>query len=112
MGGRKRQLYKKIIHSREWHLLREGYIHAHPFCEECMKRGILDQPAEEVHHKTPIGAGRDLFSMMDLAFDRNNLEAVCHDCHVRIHKSMKTKKCRHSSGDSEVSGWLNEMFNL
>ena len=81
-GGKRRKEYKRIIHSKRWHALRSAYIDAHPFCEECMARGIMDQPAEEVHHVRPIGTGRSWEEMCALAFDAHNLRSLCHDCHV------------------------------
>lgn len=66
-GGKRRKEYKRIIHSKRWHTLRMAYIGSHPFCEECMARGIMDQPAEEVHHVRPIGTGRSWEEMCALA---------------------------------------------
>lgn len=113
MKDSKRRLYKQIIHGREWNRLREWYIVRHPFCEECLKRGIMDQPAEEVHHKTPIGTGHGFADMKRLAYDPNNLEAVCHECHKKIHKAMKTRSRRGGKGTSgEVAEWMEEMFGI
>ena len=88
----KRRYYKELIQSRRWHELREWYISRHPFCEECERRGVLDQRAEEVHHVKPIGTARDKSGMERLAFDKDNLRALCHECHVRVHRAMKQAK--------------------
>lgn len=103
--------YKRIIHSRRWHLLRESYITAHPMCEECLKRGIWDSRATEVHHVVPIGTGRTFAEKERLAFDADNLEALCHECHVRIHKEMAGR--RRAAGHSEaVRSYLKDNFGL
>lgn len=88
----KRRYYKVLIQSRRWHELREWYISRHPFCEECERRGILDQRAEEVHHVKPIGTAKDKSGMERLAFDKDNLQALCHECHVRVHRAIKQAK--------------------
>lgn len=61
-------------------------------CEECLKKGILDQPSEEVHHIRPISTGRSWHEMVTLAFDPDNLEALCHDCHTEIHRQLNRKR--------------------
>lgn len=109
----KRRFYKEIIHGRKWHNLREWYIARHPFCEECLKAGILDQMAEEVHHVTPIGTGHTREQMLALAYDPGNLEAVCHDCHEKLHKAIKTKQMRGGrNSDPAVSKWMDKMFGI
>lgn len=86
------KLYKHIIRGKKWHELREWYIARHPMCEECERRGILDSRATEVHHKRPIGTGHDEGEMLRLAYDPENLEALCHECHLRAHKEMKLRR--------------------
>ena len=75
--------YYKLMNSPMWRHLRLKYITAHPMCEECGKR-----LAEEDHHKQPIQSAADFYSMKLLAFDENNLESVCSDCHHAIHNKM------------------------
>lgn len=103
------KIYKHIISGKKWHELRDKYIAMHPMCEECEKRGILDSRATEVHHKRPIGTGRDEGEMLRLAYDPNNLEALCHECHLRVHKEMKLKRRMRVSireMDSDVVAFL------
>lgn len=99
----RRKEYKRIIHGKRWHALRTAYIREHPFCEDCLRNGILDQRAEEVHHVRPIGTGRTLEEMSALAYDPGNLRALCHDCHVLAHKRIDRGR-REVSGD--VAEWL------
>lgn len=112
MRERKREEYKRLIHSKRWSQLSKAYKAAHPFCEECMKRGIWDQPSEEVHHVRPIGSGITWGEMVSLAFDESNLEALCHDCHTRIHQAMKRDRNRGKAVDGGVRSWLRDNFGI
>ena len=59
----------------QWHKTSVAYRAAHPICET---RGC-DYVSVEVHHKKHLADGGDLH-------DWNNLEALCHDCHIQQHK--------------------------
>ncbi len=112
MRERRREEYKRLIHSKRWSQLSKAYKRAHPFCEECMKHGIWDQPSEEVHHVQPIGSGKTWGEMESLAFDVGNLEALCHDCHARIHQRMRRERSRGHGASDDVSRWLSDNFGL
>lgn len=101
--------YKRLIHSRRWLLLRRRYAAAHPLCEECLKRGILDSRTEQVHHRTPVTRGRTWQEMERLAFDESNLEAVCRQCHRRLHRELEGNI---GQGSPEVRDWLRVKFGL
>ena len=60
-----------------WQKVSKLYLNEHPLCERCELRGYI-QPAVLVHHKTPIRSGGEIF-------DFENLEALCHKCHVIRH---------------------------
>lgn len=75
--------YKIIIQSTRWRRLRNHYLQEHPLCEECGKL------AQVVHHKIPLDKFRNDPNMMEnLAFDEDNLEALCFDCHQIIHRNL------------------------
>ena len=76
--------YKKLINSTTWLKLRNGYITAHPLCEDCLAEGKVRE-AQEVHHVVPIESVQDEWSMRRLAYDPNNLRALCRDCHHAAH---------------------------
>jgi HNH endonuclease len=59
-----------------WKRLRDSYVKAHPFCEECFKKGIM-VPVEEVHHIRPLSEGGN--------HSKDNLISLCKSCHARIH---------------------------
>lgn len=113
MMGREYRDYKVIIHSKRWHTLREAYIYAHPLCEECLKKGILDSVATEVHHKQPIGTGRTFADKQRLAFDPGNLESLCHECHKKIHQGMyRESSKRQRTHRKDVLDFLLEKFDI
>ena len=63
-------------YGRAWQRIRKRYVELHPFCEECIKAGVLT-PVQEVHHIVPLTAGG--------TNDQHNLIALCKSCHSRIH---------------------------
>ena len=84
--------YRKFIHSRKWRELRKEKLSATIWCEDCRDQGrsVL---ATEVHHITPVMSSDQPSRMAELAFDYNNLKALCHRCHCRRHSlPWKDKK--------------------
>ena len=78
----------EIYNSREWHELRAAKLRSTKgLCEECLKHGIITS-ARCVHHIVPIETARTKDEMRRLAFDVNNLRALCFPCHARIHKEL------------------------
>ena len=69
----------KRRYGRAWQRIRDRYAAAHPFCEECYKRGVLT-PTEEIHHIKPLAHGG--------THAENNLMALCKPCHSRITAEM------------------------
>ena len=73
-----------------WKRLRNWYIKQTPLCEECLKNGI-STPAEHIHHKIPFMSGKDTEDKWRLLLDPLNLEALCIDCHHKIHEELRVK---------------------
>ena len=69
----------KRRYGRAWQRIRDRYAAAHPFCEECYKRGVLT-PTEEIHHIKPLAHGG--------THAEDNLMALCKSCHSRITVEM------------------------
>ena len=67
---------KNKRYGRAWKQIRTAFLSANPLCEICKKRGWIT-PADTVHHKKKISDGG--------TNDWNNLSALCHECHSRIH---------------------------
>lgn len=76
----------KLYNTSKWQKLRNAYLMQHPLCEKCLEKG-LTVVAEEIHHVKPISTGIDELEMKDLAYNPNNLIALCKSCHHEIHKS-------------------------
>ena len=66
-------------YGRTWRKLRNEYIKYHPKCECCL---VAD--SSEVHHIIPICEGGK--------HTKENVMAVCRDCHDKIHKRMREEK--------------------
>lgn len=76
--------------SSAWKACRKAYLHSvNGLCEECQKRGIL-RPAYIVHHK--IELDDDKAKDPEIALNFDNLEAVCLDCHNRLHYGAEVKR--------------------
>lgn len=80
----------KIYNTPQWKNLRNAYFLQHPLCEKCLEEGKTT-PTEEIHHIKPISTGADLEEMKSIAYNPDNLMALCKECHHRIHQQMKTK---------------------
>lgn len=66
-------------YGREWRRIRDRYVLEHPFCEECLKNGVLT-PVEEVHHIVPVSRGG--------TNECSNLMSLCQSCHTKIHHEL------------------------
>lgn len=81
-----RKLRQKAYQNKEWRKLREVYMHEHPLCDECLKKGKVT-PATDVHHKkSPFKGGEVNYNLL---LDYDNLESVCKDCHGAIHANQQ-----------------------
>ena len=101
---------QEIYNSREWKELRILKMRANPLCEECMKEGIVTS-ARCVHHIVPIETARTKDEMKRLAFDINNLRALCFACHARIHKEMgsNTAKIVRARAEARQDRWADNL---
>lgn len=89
LHGKSKDIYK-LYNTQTWRRLREGYLMEHPLCENCL---LVDKitPAKEVHHIKPISRGVDEYEMRCLAYDPNNLRALCEECHDEEHRKLNKK---------------------
>jgi len=76
--------YRKHIQSKRWRDLRNVYIREHPRCSECGRM------AQCVHHITPCETAQTEERMLQLMFNPYNLQALCYDCHAKIHKAERS----------------------
>ena len=87
--------YQRLLNDRRWCELRIAYLREHPLCERCIREGKAAgvpegyiTPAIDVHHRVPVETAKTLQEMERLAYDWNNLEALCIPCHSRTHREM------------------------
>lgn len=79
--------YVKIMNSRRWHNLQSEILSKHPYCERCGALGRQTK-AKVVHHVKPIESGHSLAEYERLAYDPENLQALCTQCHSYIHRNI------------------------
>ena len=82
-------LYRTLINSARWRKLRRAVLSAHPLCMRCEREGRITG-ASEVHHAVPVESARDAEEARRLMFSPANLVPLCHACHVREHREMKS----------------------
>ena len=102
-----------IYNSREWKELRFAKLRStNGLCEECLKQGIVT-PARCVHHIVPIETARTKDEMKRLAFDVNNLRALCYACHASIHKEMgsNTAKIVRQRAEARQDRWTDNLMS-
>lgn len=77
-----------------------------------MKQGIV-KSARCVHHVVPIETARTKEEMKRLAFDVNNLKALCFACHARIHKEMgsNTAKIVRQRAEARQDRWADNLMS-
>ena len=109
-----------IYNSREWQELRIQKLRANPLCEQCIKDGEAAgipggyiRSATCVHHVVPIETARTKDEMKRLAFDVNNLKALCFACHARIHKELgsNTAKIVRQRAEARQDRWADNLMN-
>jgi 5-methylcytosine-specific restriction protein A len=102
-----------IYNSREWKELRIAKLRStNGLCEECLKQGIVTS-ARCVHHVVPIETARTKDEMKRLAFDVNNLKALCFACHARIHKELgsNTAKIVRQRAEARQDRWADNLMS-
>ena len=81
---------RKFYSSQAWNNCRTAYMqHVHHLCERCLANGIM-KPAAIVHHKIELTPDNIDNPNITLGFD--NLEAVCRECHGKIHDLYQRKR--------------------
>jgi len=103
----------EIYNSREWKELRIAKLRSTKgLCEECMKQGIVTS-ARCVHHVVPIETARTKDEMKRLAFNVNNMRALCFACHAHIHKELgsNTAKIVRQRAEARQDRWADNLMS-
>lgn len=90
MKNAKNEHYHKLLKSYRWQQLRSRYLAKHPICENCEKNNKTSL-AKVVHHVVPVEDAKDVGLMESLAYDWNNLMALCESCHDQIHYNLGSR---------------------
>jgi 5-methylcytosine-specific restriction protein A len=111
--------YRRIITGKKWQALR-GYkmlqntISNGGFCEQCVKNYFTGGPrprkATEVHHIVPIESAGTREEMEALAYDENNLMALCSECHHEMHRRLGKEHIRESL-ENDIDNFINDIKN-
>lgn len=85
-----RSVDKSFYNSKQWLDVRDSYLKSVGYlCEECKKEGRIT-PAQHVHHKIHLNK-RNVHDP-NIALSFTNLEAVCIDCHNRLHSGANPRR--------------------
>lgn len=85
--GKEKSFEDVFYSSWAWRKCAAGYKTAvGGICERCRKRGLIT-PVDEVHHK--IRLTQENVNKPEIALNWDNLEALCEDCHKKIHRKQK-----------------------
>ena len=103
--------YNTLIHTTRWLKLRRDTLTAHPLCQRCEAEGRIT-PAVEVHHIRPVEEAITMADKTQRMYDPHNLQAMCHDCHVRVHTEMgrSGKEATRKRNAKQVRQVLNKFF--
>lgn len=82
-----RKKRQKIYQNPLWKRLRDAHLREHPLCEVCELEGRVTL-AEDCHHWISFTEGHNEMEMKTLAFDPNNLSALCKLCHWSAHHGI------------------------
>ena len=74
MGHHSTSKWDWFYSTRAWKQCRAGYLSQHPYCERCLREGIV-RPAQHVHHKQYLTA--ESVNDPKIALNWDNLEALC-----------------------------------
>ena len=93
-----------------WKTLRQWKLEQNPLCELCEREGKVVS-AIDVHHKTPVESARTPDEMERLAFDPNNLQALCINCHAKVHREARshTRRSHEQRERDRLERWKEEL---
>lgn len=81
---------RKVYRSTKWKKLRLAHLQQHPLCEICQSRGIT-KLAVDVHHIISFMSTTDQLKRLELAYNPDNLQSLCKECHQLIHNENKSR---------------------
>ena len=102
--------YQHLLNSKRWKQLRQWKLEQNPLCELCEREGKVVS-AIDVHHKVPVESARTPDEMERLAFDPNNLQALCIPCHAKVHREARrhTRRSHEMRERDRLERWKEEL---
>ena len=102
--------YQHLLNSKRWKTLRQWKLEQNPLCELCEREGKVVS-AIDVHHKVPVESARTPDEMERLAFDPNNLQALCIPCHAKVHREARshTRRSHEMRERDRLERWKEEL---
>ena len=102
--------YQHLLNSKRWKQLRQWKLEQNPLCELCEREGKVVS-AIDVHHKVPVESARTPDEMERLAFDPNNLQALCIPCHAKVHREARshTRRSHEQRERDRLERWKEEL---
>lgn len=102
--------YQHLLNSKKWKTLRQWKLEQNPLCELCEREGKVVS-AIDVHHKVPVESARTPDEMERLAFDPNNLQALCIPCHAKVHREARshTRRSHEQRERDRLERWKEEL---
>lgn len=80
--------YQEVYQDRRWKFIVAARKRTNPLCQRCEKKGRVKE-MEEVHHTIPFDWGGTTEEIEALAFDFDNTESVCNECHDEAHEEIR-----------------------
>lgn len=77
---------RKIYNSERWRRLRAWKFACDPLCELCLQKDVV-APTEDIHHIVSFMSTDNPEQRKFLAYDYENLQSLCKQCHQRVHNS-------------------------
>jgi len=111
--------YRRIITGKKWQELRgmkmlKNAIDNGGFCEQCVKNYFTGGPrprkATEVHHIVPIESAHTREEMEALAYDENNIIALCSECHHESHRHLGKAHIKEAM-ENDINDYINGIKN-
>lgn len=75
---------RKIYNSERWRRLRAWKFICNPLCEECLKSNRIVK-AVDIHHIISFMSTDNQEERLRLAYDFDNLQSLCKQCHQKKH---------------------------
>ena len=85
--------YQRLLNSRRWWEVKAVvWLRAGGLCERCRREGFI-RAGVDCHHIKPVEGATTVEGpdgMKARAYNPENIELLCVDCHIKTHQDMRT----------------------